>query len=71
MKTKKVSQFSDRFVLIADGQGAENLLKSFGYDERFVDFDSFFVRVTDGEYAEVWGMPGIIPTLDKVATRLW
>lgn len=29
------------------------------------DFDSFFVGIKDGDYTEVWGMPGIVPYKDR------
>ena len=35
------------------------------------DYDSFFVKVEDGDYSEVYGMAGIVPylykSLDKIA----
>jgi hypothetical protein len=32
--------------------------------------DSYFVAVKDGDYAEIWGMAGIVPYLSKLVTRL-
>lgn len=34
------------------------------------DFDSFFVHTKDGDYREVWGMPGILPRNDKQVFRV-
>jgi len=35
------------------------------------DYDSFFVKIEDGDYTEIYGMAGIVPylykTLDKIA----
>jgi predicted house-cleaning NTP pyrophosphatase (Maf/HAM1 superfamily) len=35
------------------------------------DYDSFFVKVDEGDYSEIYGMVGIVPylykTLDKIA----
>lgn len=34
------------------------------------EFDAFFVRAEDGEYTEVWGIVGIVPSLWKIAHPL-
>lgn len=34
------------------------------------DYDSFLVKVGDGDYDEVWGMEGNVPYLNKTAYRL-
>jgi hypothetical protein len=34
------------------------------------DYDAFFVKVKDGDYAEVWGVEGNVPYLDNSAHRL-
>ena len=34
------------------------------------EYDTFFVPVGEGEYTEVWGIHGIVPRLDKIATRI-
>jgi len=34
------------------------------------EFDSFFIRVGDGDYQEVWGIHGIIPYLSKNAYQI-
>ena len=37
---------------------------------RAKEFDSFFVRVEDGEYAEVYGMKGTVPYLNRAVEQL-
>lgn len=34
------------------------------------DYDTFFVKVENGDYTEVWGMHGIIPYFYKAVTRI-
>jgi hypothetical protein len=34
------------------------------------DYDSFFVKIKDGDYSEIWGITGIVPTLTKTAYRV-
>lgn len=34
------------------------------------EFDSFFVKVGDGDYDEVWGVHGIVPYTNKNAYRI-
>lgn len=34
-------------------------------------YDSFFVKIEDGEYKEIYGMEGIIPYLSKTVTKVY
>lgn len=33
------------------------------------DHDSYFVRIVEGSYVEVWGMYGTVPTFGKMAFK--
>lgn len=48
------------YELVSDSQDVQPLNEEFG-----TDYDSFFIRVGDGDYLGVYGMYGIIPTLNK------
>ena len=71
MKIKKVCALQDKkYKFISDSQAVYDILKMFGVDTE--EFDSCFVWVNeDGEYEEVWGMPGIIPMNDKNTYRIY
>lgn len=34
------------------------------------DFDAYFILIGDGEYKEAYGMYGIVPTFDKLLTKV-
>lgn len=34
------------------------------------NFDSFFVKVQDGDYSEVYGMQGCVPWLERTIERI-
>ena len=54
---------------ISDSQDVEQIKK----DLNIKDYDtihSFFVKVQDGEYKEVYGIGGIIPYLDKTVYKI-
>lgn len=58
----------DYLQFISDSQDVKPIEEHFGIEAG--TFGSYFVRVQDGDYCEVWGIDGIIPNLDKVATRV-
>ena len=55
---------------ISDSQDTAAIRFDFGPDWQGFNYDSYFVRVEDGEYKEIWGMSGIIPWAGKLVTRL-
>ena len=69
-KISSVASLNNRHDLqfVSDSQDTSAIRESLG--EVATDYDSFFVRVADGDYAEVWGMCGIVPRLSKMAAKL-
>lgn len=53
---------------ISDSQETEVIKSRLGRKAK--EFDSFFVRVEDGEYAEVYGMRGAVPYLNRQVVQL-
>ena len=53
---------------ISDSQDVAPIKEHIG--ESASGYDAFFVRVEDGDYAEVWGICGIVPYRSKLTTRL-
>lgn len=56
-----VFKLAQDLQFISDSQGIEYVQQYFANIEGINDYDSFFVKVEDSEYVEVWGMYGIIP----------
>jgi hypothetical protein len=56
-----VQELSDDLIFVCDSQE----IAAIRTWQRLIlpdnNFDSFFVRVGEGEYTEVWGMFGIVP----------
>lgn len=50
--------------LLTDSQDTEELR------EQFPEYNSFFVKIVDGDYQEVWGFVGTVPYLSKLVSRL-
>jgi hypothetical protein len=55
---------------ISDSQDTAEVRFDFGPSWDGFEYDSYFVRIDDGEYKEIWGMCGIVPLLSKLVTRL-
>ena len=55
---------------VSDSQDCSEIRFDFGPAWDGFGYDSYFVRVDDGEYKEIWGMCGIIPYKSKLVTRL-
>lgn len=51
-------------------QDSEEIRKHFGNRPAIKRFDSFLVRVEDGEYAEVYGFHGIVADLGKPVWKI-
>ena len=71
---KTIEELSDDLEFINDSQDVAEVLERLQHAPKnileFLMLDSFFVRVADGEYIEIWGIQGIIPYLHKTAWRL-
>ncbi len=60
IKPMTVAQLPSHLAFVSDSSEVQGVREALNLspDE---DFDSFFVATRDGEYTEVWGMPGIVP----------
>jgi hypothetical protein len=56
-------------ILVTDSQDTNHIREYFNSLEGS-EFDSYFVRVADGDYAEVWGFFGIVPDNNKTVYRI-
>jgi hypothetical protein len=70
METTTVAELNNRddLILASDSQDVQYVKEYLG--EIAQDYDSFFLKVEDGDYAEVWGMEGIIPYLYKTVHKI-
>lgn len=69
LKTRAVRNLEDpAYIFVSDSQDARAVKEHVGALAE--DYDSFFVKVGDGEYTEVWGMCGIVPRLSNLVTRI-
>jgi hypothetical protein len=64
-----VNALSEDLQFISDSQDVSAVKEHIG-GKLVRDYDSFFVKVADGEYTEVWGMSGIVPLLSKLVRRI-
>lgn len=65
-----IADLSDPKYLLSTEEDDARAIKEHLGTEEAQEYDSFFVEILDGEYGEIWGFYGIIPTLDKTAYRL-
>lgn len=56
------------FIFLSDSQDVDSI-RAYAPDYA-EDFDSFLVKLADGDYAEIWGIHGIVPDNDKIAYRI-
>jgi len=56
--------------LFSDSQDTAAIRFDFGPNWIGFEYDSYFVRVEDGEYKEVWAMSGIVPYKSKLVARV-
>lgn len=56
-------------TLVTDSQDTNHIREYFNSAEGS-EFDSYFVRVEDGDYVEIWGFFGIIPDNNKTVYRI-
>jgi hypothetical protein len=67
-KMRLVAHLGQHLQLITDSQEVYAIREYLGKDAG--NYDAFFVDVQNGDYAEVWGMCGIIPYNSKLVSRL-
>jgi len=60
----------DDLIFVSDSQDVQAIKEYFGNPPELEDFDSFFVKIEDGEYTEVYGVEGIVPLLEKDACKI-
>ena len=66
----RVDELRPELQFVSDSQDTAAIRFDFGPQWDGFEYDSYFVRIADGEYKEIWGMCGIVPRLDKMVTRL-
>jgi hypothetical protein len=58
---------------ISDSQDVNDIKYMLGLKPELSEYDSFFVKVENGDYSEIYGMTGIIPylyrRLDKIELK--
>jgi len=67
---KLVKDFGDDYILVQDSQEIEAILDYIGAKKISPRPCSLFVKLDDGDYAEVWGLDHYIPWNDLEAYRL-
>ena len=69
LATATVAQLN-ALQFISDSQDCASIRFDFGPEWLGFEYDSYFVRASDGEYKEIWGMAGIVPHMSKPVSRL-
>lgn len=67
MTVRDLEQGQDVFTFVSDSQDVQSVRDNV---EGTAEYDSYFVRIEDGDYAEVYGMRGIVPKLDKAIHKI-
>jgi hypothetical protein len=69
---KFIESLTDKdLILVTDSQDVNSIKDYLGYkNSRSISFDSYFVKIIDGDYSEIWGFMGMIPYNDKVAFKV-
>ena len=73
---KLIGSLSQELILVNDSQDAKVVREHLGKsltsleEAQGENFNSFFVKTVEGDYAEVWGFEGIIPYNNKRAWRI-
>lgn len=60
--------------LITDSQDVQAVKENIGMAAALEEFDGLFVNVSEGEYKEIYGFHGTVPTLEKdlfCISRVW
>jgi hypothetical protein len=63
-----ISELPTDLIFVSDSPEVNLIKETLG--EKSNDFSSFFVRVGEGEYLDIFGVYGIIPDLMKPAFKL-
>lgn len=66
--TRTVSHMGTHLSFVCDSQDVQSIKEYLS--DTALGYDSFFVAIADGDYAEVWGMVGIVPFKSKLVRRL-
>ena len=61
---------SDSLMFISDSQDVDSLIEYLGSTPDLSDYDSFFVEIGEGDYIQIWGMLGIVPTFEKTLVKI-
>lgn len=61
-----VNNLGPDFQFVVDSQDVQAVKEHFGPDSLAADYDSFFVKIENGDYVAVYGMSGIVPYLSKL-----
>ena len=69
--TLRIDELRPGLQFVSDSQDCAAIRFDFGPSWEGFEYDSYFVRVADGEYKEIWGMRGIVPFNGKSVTRLF
>lgn len=65
MKIVTISQIPDDHILVTDSQEVAI------YNEEFNQrYDSYFIKVENGDYVSAYGFMGCVPYLSKLATKV-
>ena len=69
-KHEYVGDFGDDFVLVQWDREVKEILESIGKPELVNEYDCLFVKVGDGEFEEIYGVPGM-PTVGKLVDKIY
>jgi hypothetical protein len=67
---RTVANLPAYLTFVSDSQDTASIRFDFGPQWEGFEYDSYFVRIADGEYTEIWGMCGIVPNISKLVTKL-
>jgi hypothetical protein len=70
LSTTIIANLPEDFEFVSDSQDTASIRFDFGPQWIGFAYDSYFVRIADGEYQEIYGICGIVPYKSKLATRL-
>ena len=57
-------------TFVSDVQDVRAIKEQFSNHDEVRPFDAFFVKVGEGEYTEVYGIRGILPTLKRTIWKI-
>ena len=68
MTVRDLEQGQDVFTFVSDSQDVEAVREALGAVAE--GYDSFFVKLGEGDYEEVYGMEGVVPKLCKNVDKI-